>query len=55
MNADQLGGIVRAVATTLLGYLAGKGIIGGDQVAGLVTAIGTIAVAAWSWHTNKPA
>ena len=55
MTAEQVGGIVRAVAGAVLGYLAGKGMIGSEEVAGLVAALGTIAIAVWSWKTNKPA
>lgn len=55
MTGEQIGGVVRAVATALLGYLAGKGVIGGDQVGAIATAIGTLAVAVWSVRTNKPA
>jgi len=54
MTGEQFGGVVRAVATAVLGFLAGKGYIGGDQAAVIATAIGTIAVAAWSIRTNKP-
>ena len=55
MSSEQIGGIVRAVASVLLGFLAGKGIIGGEQVSVITAAIGTIAVSLWSAHTNKPA
>lgn len=54
MTGDQIGGIVRAVLTVALGYLAGKGIIAAGAVNEVTAALGAAAVAAWSAYTNRP-
>jgi Ser/Thr protein kinase RdoA (MazF antagonist) len=55
MTGEQIGGIVRAVVSALGGYLIGKGIADAETVASVGGALATIAVAVWSWKTNKPA
>lgn len=54
MNADQLGGIIRAVAAAIGGYFVGKGLIDASTVTSLAGAAATIGVAIWSAFTNKP-
>lgn len=48
MNQEELGGVVRAVIAPLVAYAAGKGWIGADSVALVVTAIAAVATAVWS-------
>ena len=53
MNADQIGGIVRAIGSAIGGYLVGKGIIDEATVTAIVGAVVTVATAVWSMWTNK--
>ena len=55
MSSDQIGGIVRAVLTAGVGYLAGKGYIGSDQASALVAAATTLVVAIWSVMSKRTA
>jgi len=54
LTTDQLGGIIRAVATTVTGILVAKGVIDDNTALWLVAGAGTIGVAVWSWWTNRP-
>lgn len=55
MTGEQIGGIVRAIASAGFGFLIGKGIIDAETAATLTGAIGTIAVAVWSVWSKKQA
>lgn len=49
MNAQTIGGIVRAILAGLAGYLGGKGIdITGLASPEVTTAIGVVIASAWS-------
>lgn len=54
MNADQLGGVVRAVVPPFLAYAIAKGWLVSADVAPIVTAVVAAATAVWSYFTNKP-
>jgi len=54
MTTDQITGVVRALLTALVAYLAGKGIIPSADGADLIAAATTIIVAVWSIWTNRP-
>ena len=54
MNADQFGGLVRAIVGPAIAYGAGKGWFGPDTAALLMTAADSVAIAGWSFVTNKP-
>lgn len=54
MNADQIGGIIRAVAAAIGGYFVGKGMIDASTVTTLTGLAATVGVAIWSAITNKP-
>lgn len=54
MTSDQIGGVVRAILTALVAYLAGKGIIPEGAGADLIAAATTILVAIWSIWSNRP-
>ncbi len=56
MNANQFGGVLRAILAAGAGYLVGKGIL--DQAAAeqIIGGLVTVGVAAWSvWTNRKPA
>jgi len=53
MNKDQVGGIIRALVTTAVGYAAGRGWLGGVDTAALITILTTAGVGVWSWVSNK--
>ena len=56
MSGEQIGGIVRAIASAVGGYFVGKGVIDGETVATIGGALATIATAVWSvWAKKKPA
>jgi hypothetical protein len=55
MTSDQIGGIVRALASAIGGYLVGKGLLDASTATSLGGAAVTIATAIWSFWTNKPA
>ena len=48
MKSDQIGGIVRALASALGGYFVGKGVIDQETAVALAGAAVTIATAVWS-------
>lgn len=54
MDSNQLGGILRAVLAWGAGFLVAKGILPTAVADAIVSGLVTIAVAAWSWQTNKP-
>jgi hypothetical protein len=54
MTADQVGGIVRALAAALGGFLVGKGILDEATAAAVSGAAVTLAVAVWSvWSKQE--
>lgn len=55
MTKEQIGGIVRTIAASALGYAAGKGIIDSSLVNELAGAIGILAVGIWSIVSKKQA
>jgi hypothetical protein len=54
MTADQIGGIIRALATFATGALVAKGAIDNNTAVWIVGGAVTIGVAGWSWWTNRP-
>ncbi len=52
MNANQIGGIMRAVVPAILAYAVAKGWLTDSQVADITAAVITLVAAAWSIHTN---
>lgn len=56
MNGEQMGGIVRAIASAIGGYFVGKGLVDADTAAQIGGAAATIVVAVWSvLAKRKPA
>lgn len=55
LTSDQIGGIVRALATTGAGIAVTKGWIDNNTAVWLAGGAATLAVGAWSWWTNRPA
>lgn len=53
MNADQIGGIVRAVLAAAGGYFVAKGVVDAATMTTIAGALATIIAAAWSAWTNK--
>lgn len=53
MNKEQLFGLVRTVAAAGFGFMAGKGWLDGATAEALAGAVATIAVALWSFASNK--
>ena len=53
MNADQIGGIVRAILAAVGGYFVGKGLIDASTMTAIGGAVATLAMAAWSLMSNK--
>ncbi len=53
MSSDQIGGILRAIFAAIGGWLVGKGMVGAELWASVSGALITLAVAGWSWWTNK--
>ena len=54
MTPEQVGGLVRTVLLAGGMYVVGKGYIDNATMNSIVGALGTIAIALWSWHSNKP-
>jgi hypothetical protein len=54
MNADQIGGLIRTLLSFGAGILISKGYVDTGTAGTVVSALVTIGVAVWSWHTNKP-
>lgn len=56
MSSVEVGGIVRALAAALGGYLVGQGLVDAETATILGGAVTTIAVALWSvWNKRKAA
>lgn len=55
ITAEQVGGIVRAIAAAVGGYFVGQGVIDAETATALAGAAVTIAVAVWSVWTKKQA
>ena len=55
LTSDQIGGLVRAVGTTLAGVAVAKGWTDNNTAVWVVGGAATLAVGAWSWWTNRPA
>ena len=53
MNADQIGGIIRAVLAALGGVVIGKGWVDSATFTLLSGAVVTIATALWSMYSNR--
>jgi hypothetical protein len=53
MNVTQLGGLVRGAVAWALGYVVAKGWIPGEWAGDIAALAGLIAVAVWSYYTNK--
>ena len=54
MTASEVGGIARALASALGGYLVGRGYIDGETATALAGAAVPVAVAVWSvWAKRK--
>lgn len=53
MTQDQFTGLLRAILPGILGYLAGKGLIPGDQVGPIAAALVTLGAAGWSVYVNQ--
>jgi RsiW-degrading membrane proteinase PrsW (M82 family) len=53
MNAEYIGGIVRAVVSAIGGYLVGKGTIDSETAVAITGAAVTIATAIWSVWSKK--
>lgn len=54
MTGEQVGGIVRAIASAVGGYFVGKGIVDASTVTSIGGALATIVVAVWSVLSKKP-
>ena len=54
MNANQLGGIIRALIPGVVAFATHYGIGTTDTDTIIATAVATAAVAIWSAVTNKP-
>lgn len=48
MTKEEIGGIIRTIASAGFGMLVGKGYLDAETALALSGAIGTIAVAVWS-------
>ena len=55
MTALELGGIARALASALGGYLVGKGLVDSETATALGGAAATIIVAVWSVIAKRKA
>jgi|GEM_PF-3423420 len=53
MNADMIGGIIRALFPPLFAYLAAKGTLPAGDYSGVITALVALITAAWSVKTNQ--
>jgi hypothetical protein len=52
MNADMLGGIIRAIFPPVIAYLVGRGTLPAGDYGALITAVVSFATAAWSIRSN---
>jgi hypothetical protein len=55
MTATEIGGIARALASALGGYLVGKGLVDSETATALGGAAATIIVAVWSVIAKRKA
>lgn len=55
MTSEQIGGVIRAILTFLAGLAVAKGWVDNATALTIVGALVTIATAAWSVFTNRPA
>lgn len=55
MSASEVGGIARALASALGGYLVGKGLVDSETATALGGAAATIIVAVWSIVAKRKA
>lgn len=53
MNAEQLAGVVRAVAAAIGGYFVGQGVVDAETASVIGGAATTIIVAVWSVWSKK--
>jgi len=53
ISAEQVGGIVRALAAAIGGYFVGQGVIDAETSVALAGAAVTIATAVWSIWAKK--
>ncbi len=54
MTSEQFAGLVRTVLAFLAGYVPAT-VMGGSDVAVVVSAVVVLATAWWSWYSKKPA
>ena len=54
MNAEQIGGIVRALLAAVSGWAVGHGYLDNNTALAVSGGLVTIATAAWSYYTNRP-
>ena len=54
MNADQIGGLLRAAIPGIVALGTHYGIGSAEQITVTATAVATFVVAMWSVWTNKP-
>jgi len=55
MSSTEIGGIARALASALGGYLVGKGLVDSETATALGGAVATILVAVWSVIAKRKA
>ena len=53
MNADMIGGIIRALFPPLFAFLAAKGTLPAGDYGAVITALVALVTAAWSVKTNQ--
>ena len=53
MDSNQFGGIVRAILAYLAGFLPAT-FLNADAVSAIIGGVVMIAMALWSYYTNKP-
>ncbi len=54
LNADQVGGIIRALLAAAGGWAIGKRYVDSATATTITGALVTVAIAGWSYYTNKP-
>ena len=52
MNADMIGGIIRALVPPVIAYLIGKGTLPAGDYGAVVTGLVAVVTAIWSVRTN---
>ena len=53
MNADMIGGIIRALVPPVIAYLVGKGTLPAGDYGAVVTGFVAFVTAVWSVRTNE--